>query len=526
MQLLLHIAQVNSSMEVLTDKHTVSPSTYHVLVVDDDPGVRDLCMRALRLFGYQVTGAENGRVALNRLTEKPFDLVLTDLQMPEMGGISLLQRLRQIYSDIDVIVFTAYGTFETAQEALRLGAADYLTKPVGLDDLERTVRRALEWRRVRQEKQRLSEIVALFELSKTFTSTLDIATAVEEITRLLWRRFSASSLSLSLFHPEDKELELLTQRGTRRNPLAGQRMCVTRNEEDEIERAHVELVGEEAVLDPGYRASIVLRTHDRPVGVLQLSRNLNQPSFGTDDRTMLAVCASQIAASLENIRLYQQQKEQNLQTIAALAAAIEARDPYTRGHSEQVMRYAVRLAEVIGLPSEHIEHVRYGALLHDIGKIGIRDFVLLKPGPLTNEEREVMARHPMIGADILRHIKSLRDVIPMIECHHERMDGRGYPFGKKGLDITPEARILAIADSYDAMTSNRAYRTAMSMERAFQILKDGRGTQWDGDFVDVFISIVSHENNELLLPQPRSSQPTVNALLEQQVHHMLAELMK
>ncbi|HEU5016058.1 MAG TPA: HD domain-containing phosphohydrolase [Roseiflexaceae bacterium] len=509
-------------MEALLNQDSVPPAMYHILVVDDDPGVRDLCVRALRLFGYQVTGAENGRVALTRLTENAFDLVLTDLQMPEMGGISLLQQLRQLYSDTDVIVFTAYGTFETAREALRLGAADYLTKPVGLDDLERTVRRALEWRRVRQEKQRLSEIVALFELSKTFTSTLDIGTAVQEIMQLLWRRFSPASLSLSLLHPEDKELEILIQRGTRRNPPAGKRIRISQYTEETIERAHAELVGAELMLNQGYQASIVLRTHDRPVGMLQLSRSPGQPSFGADDRTMLAVCASQIAASLENIRLYQQQKEQNLQTIAALAAAIEARDPYTRGHSEQVMRYAVRLAEVVGLPPEHIEHVRYGALLHDIGKIGIRDDVLLKPGPLTDEEREVMAHHPMIGADILRHIKSLRDVIPMIECHHERMDGKGYPFGKKGLDITPEARILAIADSYDAMTSNRAYRAAMSMEQAFHILSNGRGTQWDSDFVDVFISLITQESNELLLPHPRSSQLAVNSLLAQQVHSLAA----
>ena len=164
---------------------------------------------------------------LERLGENQYDLVFTDLQMPEMGGIELLHWLRQDYPDIDSIVFTAHATVETAREALKLGAFDYLTKPVTVDDLERTVRRAMEWRRVRLEKQRLSEIVALHEMSQTFTSTLDTATAVREIVRLLWRRFSPHALSLSLFHPDDQQLELLAQRGAAIDRQPGTRVgCV------------------------------------------------------------------------------------------------------------------------------------------------------------------------------------------------------------------------------------------------------------------------------------------------------------
>lgn len=503
-------------MSGFLDLNAPATDPYRVLVVDDDAGVRELCVRALRLFGYHVTGAENGRVALAQLTEATFDLVVTDLQMPEMGGIALLQRLRQLYSDIDVIVFTAYGSFETAREALRLGAADYLSKPVSLDDLERTVRRTLEWRRVRQEKQRLSEIVSLFELSKAFTNTLDVATAVQEIMRLLWRRFSPATLSLSLYHPDDEELELLTQRGTPRAPLPGTRRCIRVADEQTLRQAHLEMVGESSALDQGYRASLVLQAQNRYVGVLQLTRSAEQPGFGSDDRTMLAVCASQIAASLDNIRLYQQLKEQNLQTVSALAAAIEARDPYTRGHSEQVMRYAVRLAEVLGMSPQQVENIRYGALLHDIGKIGIRDAILLKSGALTDEERQIMATHPQIGADIIRHIRALHNVVPMVECHHERMDGKGYPHGLLGRDVTPEARILAIADAYDAMTSDRAYRKAMAQARAFEILWDGRGTQWDGNYVDVFINLIKREGTTLLLSEPRSAQLGIDAVLDRQ----------
>src|SRR3954469_20811280 len=202
---------MSMSVTNMASQAPVVPS--RLLVVEDDTNVRDFCVRLLRMNGYQVASAENGRVALGRLSETQYDLVFTDLQMPEMGGIELLHQLRQNYPDIDSIVFTAHATVETAREALKLGAFDYLTKPVTVDDLERTVRRAMEWRRVRLEKQRLSEIVALHEMSQTFTSTLDTATAVRDIVQLLWRHFSPSTLSLSLLYPEDNQLELLAQRG-------------------------------------------------------------------------------------------------------------------------------------------------------------------------------------------------------------------------------------------------------------------------------------------------------------------------
>jgi putative nucleotidyltransferase with HDIG domain len=176
------------------------------------------------------------------------------------------------------------------------------------------------------------------------------------------------------------------------------------------------------------------------------------------------------------------------------------------------MRYSVRLGEVLGLEPKQIEHIRYGALLHDIGKIGIRDYILLKPGPLTDEEFAIMRTHPTIGADILRHIKALRDVIPIIECHHERLDGRGYPHGLGGVHIATEARVIAIADAYDAMTSHRAYRAGMQPEEAIQILLEGRGAHWDGEFVEVFVDMIVREGPSLLIPHGRPAQLALNDL--------------
>lgn len=502
-------------MDVMPVADTEPHGPARVLVVEDDPIVRDFCVRLLRLKGYYVLSAENGRVALETLRTQRCDLVLTDLQMPELGGIALLQEIRNYYSDLDVIVFTAYATVETARDALKLGAFDYLTKPVSVDDLERTVRRAIEWRNVQREKQRLSEIVALHELSKTFTSTLDTATAVHEIVRLLWRYFAPRALSLSLFHPEDDKLELLAQIGARVNRPAGTSIALpSGTDEQKMQLAHLDLTGEESNYTVTHLASLVLRTNDRPVGILRLMRTSDQPGFEPGERTLLTICASQIAASLDNSRLYRQQKEQYLQTIQAFAALIDARDPYTRGHSEQVMCYAVRMAEILDLHPQRIEHIRYAALLHDIGKIGIHDHILLKPGPLTDDEFAEMRTHPRIGADILRHIKALRHIIPMIEGHHERLDGRGYPSKLSGNQLSEEVRILSIADAYDTMTSDRAYRKALPIEQAFQELRRGRGTQWDADFVDIFITLIEREGPSLLIPPGRPAQYALPYRLE------------
>lgn len=492
-------------------------SAVRVLVVEDDPIVRDFCVRLLRMKGYVVQATANGREALERLHEQQPDLVLTDLQMPEMGGIPLLQALRQQYPDVDSIVFTAYATVETAREALKLGAFDYLTKPVSVDDLERTVRRAVEWRRVRQERQRLSEMVALYEISQAFTSTLDTETAVREIVELLWRRFSPHVLSLSLLHPEDDELELLAQMGAPLSMAIGARVPLADAAAGEtIVDGHCALVGNATVAPATHLARLVLRSNDRPVGVLDIARAPDQPGFDGDDRTLLAICASQIAASLDNSRLYRQLKQQNLETIAALAASIDARDPYTAGHSAQVMRYAVRLGEVLGLGVGQIEALRYGGLLHDIGKIGVPDAILLKPARLLPDELAVMRAHSIVGSDIVRGIKALRPILPIIRHHHERIDGAGYPDGLSGEQIPIEARIMAIADAYDTMTSDRAYRRAMSQGEAIAELLRGRDSQWDGRMIDTFVRLIDSEAQELRIPQERVAQAT----LDQAAHRL------
>lgn len=187
-----------------------------------------------------------------------------------------------------------------------------------------------------------------------------------------------------------------------------------------------------------------------------------------------------------------------LDVVTSLASTIDAKDPYTKGHSTFVSRYSEALARAIRLPEAEVERIKLGALLHDIGKIGIPENVLKKPSMLTDEEWEIMKQHPAIGAEkVLAPNESLRDLIPMVKFHHEHYDGTGYPFGLKGEEIPLSARIVSIADAYHALVSDRPYRKGLGVEKACEILKLGAGVQWDKELVRQFIVIAPSLSTEV-----------------------------
>ena len=179
-----------------------------------------------------------------------------------------------------------------------------------------------------------------------------------------------------------------------------------------------------------------------------------------------------------------------MEMVTSLAGAIDAKDPYTKGHSTSVSRYSEALARAINLPEADVERIKIGAMLHDIGKIGIPETVLKKPGKLTDEEWEIMKQHPTIGAEkVLAPNEALREFIPIVKHHHERLDGKGYPDKLSGEQIPLEARIVSVADAYHALVSDRPYRKGMPIEKACAILQEGAGVQWDSDLVRAFIAI-------------------------------------
>ena len=193
-----------------------------------------------------------------------------------------------------------------------------------------------------------------------------------------------------------------------------------------------------------------------------------------------------------SFKLYIEMRNLYLSTIQALNKTVEAKDPYTSGHANRVEKFAVELAKAYHLPFESIQNLKTASILHDIGKIGIHDEILNKASRLTQEEYQEIMRHPAIGAEIISKVNFLSDITTIVRHHHERYDGKGYPDGLSGEDIPIEAAILMIADSYDAMTSDRPYRKAMTPEEALSELENNAGTQFHPELVKVFVSIMDH----------------------------------
>jgi response regulator RpfG family c-di-GMP phosphodiesterase len=464
----------------------------HILVVEDDRHIRDFC-RLLLDQEYNVATVTHGQEAVTALNQTSYDLVLTDLHMPVMSGIDLIHHIRRHHPDTDTVVITAHATVDTAREALKLGALDYLSKPIESESLERTIRTSLELRRVRREKEQLSDLVFMYQFSQSIAATLDPETQTRLIVDFLWKRYAPAHLALSLLEPHGRRLRLLAIRPDLSEQVTDEVTVASSYDDHALVHAHTVLSGADPLKEDSHAFGIVLRSHDRPVGCLHLIRTGDQPPFDAGERRVLGIFTSQIAASLDNARLYQALIDQNRQTIEALAGAIEARDTYTSGHSRRVTHYAVRLAQALDLNDRQCELIHYASLLHDIGKIGIRDYVLLKPGPLSEEEFAVMRDHPEIGVKIIERVSGLHETLPIIRAHHERIDGSGYPYGLAGQDIPFAARILSIADAFEAMTSNRAYRPAMPINEALAILEAGRGTKWDTELVNCFITLIRQE---------------------------------
>jgi HD-GYP domain-containing protein (c-di-GMP phosphodiesterase class II) len=192
--------------------------------------------------------------------------------------------------------------------------------------------------------------------------------------------------------------------------------------------------------------------------------------------------------AIENTRLHQTVLEAYKNTITALAAAIDAKDPYTCGHSQRVQEYTLLAGTFLSLSNEEMETLEYAGILHDVGKIAVDSRILNKPGPLTASEWEIMREHPIVGADLLTEIPFLEKSSGLVLCHHERFDGKGYPNGNKGEDIPLGARLIAVADAFDTMTTDRAYRPAMSVDAAVRELHSGAGSQFCPVAVKAFIS--------------------------------------
>ncbi|MFN4244570.1 MAG: HD domain-containing phosphohydrolase [Brevinematia bacterium] len=234
--------------------------------------------------------------------------------------------------------------------------------------------------------------------------------------------------------------------------------------------------------------SAPIKPLNKIIGVIEAVNKIRETDFTEDDLKILEMIAQILGINLLNSILYEKLNNTSRNTIKALITALEARDEYTKGHSYRVQIYSVKIAHALKLPSKKVEEVELSAILHDVGKIGIPDNILRKTEKLSNEEFEIIKKHPIIGYNILRSVEGLENVLDGIKYHHERFDGRGYPEGLKGKEIPLVARIISVADTLDAITSDRPYRKGLPFEYALEEIKKVKGSQLDPEIVETFLN--------------------------------------
>jgi HD-GYP domain-containing protein (c-di-GMP phosphodiesterase class II) len=254
-------------------------------------------------------------------------------------------------------------------------------------------------------------------------------------------------------------------------------------------------VAQSAVTVPLQSGSISLGRPDKESHILGglMALNKRGTAFSDEDAHLLEILANQASVFVQVTDLYKDANELFIDVIKALVASIDAKDPFTQGHSLRVSEFSVSLAEELGLPQDFIKDLQIGSLLHDVGKIGIPDHILLKPGRLTDAEYEIIKKQPTIGSTIMRQVRLLQAVLPAIEQHHERLDGSGYPLGLRGEQISLMGRIVGVADVYDAMTADRPYRPALPSESVLEYLLINAETLFDSDCVQALLRVEQRE---------------------------------
>ncbi len=494
----------------------------NILFVDDEESILEIAVEFFKHKGYQVIAARNGLEALEILKQSKVDCCFTDINMPEMDGLELAEQIREMDNTIPVIVMTGYPSLDNTIRTLKNGVVDFLIKPVNLNQMEVCVRRVLRERQLfvenillkkevegkaRLEKinqELLYKVEELNVLNRIMSDVAAVSRSVDVYKRIVEMALELTHADVSKFYvineAEFKSFEVAaSQRESEKEKV---RLEQREPENEAFNRLIMETVADEIPLlisaNTGMRGIppqvsslmvVPMKIQEKVFGVLTAEVHQGEKRFSDKELYYLSFMTQRAAYAIENLALYEHINRGLITTLNAFVKAIEARDPYTEQHSNRVTEVAVAIGMEIGCTEEEIDILNIAGPLHDIGKIGIRDDILLKPGRLTEQEFEKIKEHPDIGANIIGQLGMWDEHQSIIRHHHERFDGTGYPDGLKADEIPFLARILSVADAYDAMASDRAYRKKMPIEKVLSILKEGSGTQFDPRCIEIFIRI-------------------------------------
>lgn len=456
-----------------------------ILVVDDEEMNLFSTKYILEKAGYQVVTAESGERGIKILKEQEFDLLLLDIEMPGMDGLETLKSIRQIpmLADLKVMFLTASTSKEDIERAVRLGAKNFIKKPCMPEEITRVVEKALD---AKEQPLMLAvddQSVNLMMIKMTFEDQYRVeGVASGEEALNFMEKTVPDIVILDLNMPGIDGRETFARMKKMEGLAAVPVVFLTADDDDETELELFQAGAMELIRKP-FIAEI-MKERIRRIMELKHLQGFLQEEVTRKTRALT--------------KTYHKLQRLSVQIIDALSGAIDAKDTYTNGHSNRVAEYARELAVRMGKNEEEVNDIYFAAMLHDVGKIGVPNEIINKPGRLTDAEFEIIKEHTVKGAEILDRISELPKLSVGAHWHHERYDGKGYPDGLAGEEIPETARLICVADCYDAMTSNRSYRDALSQKVVREEIRKGKGTQFDPEIAEHMLHMIDEDVDFLM----------------------------
>jgi HD-GYP domain-containing protein (c-di-GMP phosphodiesterase class II)/CheY-like chemotaxis protein len=475
-----------------------------ILVISAAPSLTSQIVGTLSGHGYLVTTSGSLLGGVEELARSRYDaLVLDETAVADRDAMNDI--VTENPSVIGLLVLSDEATEDKVVAYLRDGWAEVLAQPLDQKGIVRGLAQGLKRALRVRESIRASTLTPLARISENFLLNLDLDDLLTKIVQTAQREARCDRISLMLV--EDRELRIRASVGlppgvtdswrgqvgvgiAGHTAASGETVLINHGEEDPRFLEHLK--------DDKIKSAISmpLKVKSKTIGVLNLTNFMGGERFFDSDVQFLSLLSGQAAVAIENANLYNSLQTSYLHTIVSLANALEARDPYLSGHSTKVLTFSVQIARKMALSERDVDDIRNAAMLHDIGKIGVRDAILLKPGRLDDSEWKILRTHPEMGSNIIAPVRHLACCVPLILHHHESYDGTGYPSGLAGDEIPLGSRVISVADTYDAMTSDRPYRKGFTHDDAIAELKRVSGTQLDPDAVAAFLAVVAESQED------------------------------
>jgi response regulator RpfG family c-di-GMP phosphodiesterase len=474
-----------------------------ILLVDDSLETLELLGDCLSLSDCKVIKANTGNKALEMLKRNHVEIAIVDINLPDINGISVLDAIKQHDPTVAVVMITGYPEPNFVVNAMKKGASDFLIKPFELDKLmmvmmrvsrerellveNKTILDSLEDKKKiellnRRLQKKIEELTIMFHISNKLNALSIVDDVYENMVQIVREILEVPSCGYYVADKEKGEMVLLVER---------------RGAEGLPNPRKINLAKEflsKAALSKGYvlketRLFLPLIIKDECIGFMSVGGKSGNGRFSEDEIFLLKLVTEKVSTKIENRMLYESLYNSILHTLSSLIIAINRRDSYTEGHCGRVTQMSQMLAGKMALQDYERQMLRIVGPVHDLGKVGIPDAILLKPARLSPDEYEVMKDHSIFGEEIMKGFEILTEEARIIRHHHERFDGQGYPDALVGNEIPICCRLIAVCDAYDAMTSDRPYKKALSKKDAMAEIKRCGGSQFDPDVASCFLSM-------------------------------------